>query len=197
MTCHWGIDLSIWWLLCDWLDRFDQPMWDFVCNNGHAFMYGYVTRACSNHYVLGHACLSSYEYLRLPKPSDDSSVLFTVGCSWHPLTDLFVSDLPKPGFKTIMIGMLAALILLPGFAFSSLLQLSNTSPMRVLRKNVNPSPPSEIIVNLLIWIETSKIIVHTNILSSNRQRPIQNQSFLESVVSPRLLTDPFRSVSRS
>ena len=52
------------------------------------------------------------------------------------LTDLFVSDLPKPGFKTLMIGMLAALILLPGFAFSSLLQLSNTSPMRVLRKNV-------------------------------------------------------------
>ena len=76
------------------------------------------------------------------------------------LTDLFVSDLPKPGFKTLMIGMLAALILLPGFAFSSLLQLSNTSPMRVLRKNVNPSPPSEIIVGTIALISLSVLLYY-------------------------------------
>ena len=76
------------------------------------------------------------------------------------LTDLFVSDLPKPGFKTLMIGMLAALILLPGFAFSSLLQLSNTSPMRVLRKNVNPSPPSEIIVGIIALISLSVLLYY-------------------------------------
>ena len=50
------------------------------------------------------------------------------------IADLFMSELPNPTFQTLFIGLLAAFILLPGFAFSSLLQLSNTSAIKVLRK---------------------------------------------------------------
>ena len=62
------------------------------------------------------------------------------------LSGLFAGVLPEPGYQALLIGFLAAFILLPGFAFSPLLQLSNTSPLRVLRRNTMPSAPSEIIV---------------------------------------------------
>ena len=62
------------------------------------------------------------------------------------IADLFMSELPSPTFQTLFIGLLAAFILLPGFAFSSLLQLSNTSAIKVLRKNAIPAPPSELFV---------------------------------------------------
>ena len=39
------------------------------------------------------------------------------------MADLFMSELPSPTFQTLFIGLLAAFILLPGFAFSSLLRL--------------------------------------------------------------------------
>ena len=62
------------------------------------------------------------------------------------IADLFMSKLPSPTFQTLFIGLLAAFILLPGFAFSSLLQLSNTSAIKVLRKNAIPAPPSELFI---------------------------------------------------
>ena len=62
------------------------------------------------------------------------------------IADLFMSELPSPTFQTLFIGLLAAFILLPGFAFSSLLQLSNTSAIKVLRKNAIPAPPSELFI---------------------------------------------------
>ena len=62
------------------------------------------------------------------------------------IADLFMSELPNPTFQTLFIGLLAAFILLPGFAFSSLLQLSNTSAIKVLRKNAIPAPPSELFI---------------------------------------------------
>ena len=49
------------------------------------------------------------------------------------IADLFMSELPSPTLQTLFIGLLATFILLPGFAFS-LLQLSNTSAIKVLRK---------------------------------------------------------------
>ena len=62
------------------------------------------------------------------------------------IADLFMSEFPNPTFQTLFIGLLAAFILLPGFAFSSLLQLSNTSAIKVLRKNAIPAPPSELFI---------------------------------------------------
>ena len=62
------------------------------------------------------------------------------------IADLFMSEFPNPTFQTLLIGLLAAFILLPGFAFSSLLQLSNTSAIKVLRKNAIPAPPSELFI---------------------------------------------------
>ena len=62
------------------------------------------------------------------------------------VADLFMSELPSPTFQTLFIGLLAAFILLPGFAFSSLLQLSNTPAMKVLRNNAIPAPPSELFI---------------------------------------------------
>ena len=58
------------------------------------------------------------------------------------LADLFASDLPDPGFGPVWLGMGAALILLVGFSLPSLIQLRNTPPLRVLRHDAMPPPPS-------------------------------------------------------
>ena len=62
------------------------------------------------------------------------------------LASLFAGDLPEPSLRPLKIGFLAAFILLPGFALPSLMQLSATSPLRVLRKDSLPIPPSQFIV---------------------------------------------------
>lgn len=58
------------------------------------------------------------------------------------LSDLFASDLPDPGFGPVWLGMGAALILLVGFSLPSLIQLRNTPPLRVLRRDAVPPAPS-------------------------------------------------------
>jgi putative ABC transport system permease protein len=62
------------------------------------------------------------------------------------LADLFASDLPAPGFGPVVLGSAAALILLVGFALPSLIQLRNTPPLRVLRHDAMPPPPSRLFV---------------------------------------------------
>ena len=62
------------------------------------------------------------------------------------LADLFASDLPDPGPAPIWLGTGAALILLIGFALPSILQLRNTPPLRVLRRDAIPPPPSRLLV---------------------------------------------------
>lgn len=62
------------------------------------------------------------------------------------LAGLFTGDLPDPSLKPLKIGFLAAFILLFGFAFPSLLQLCETSPLRVLRRDSMPLPPSQLII---------------------------------------------------
>ena len=62
------------------------------------------------------------------------------------LAELFSGELPKPSLKPLKIGFLAAFILLPGFAFPSLLQLCETSPLRVLRRDSMPPPPSQLLI---------------------------------------------------
>lgn len=62
------------------------------------------------------------------------------------LADLFASDLPEPGFGPVVLGSGAALILLVGFVLPSLIQLRNTPPLRVLRHDAMPPPPSRLFV---------------------------------------------------
>lgn len=62
------------------------------------------------------------------------------------LADLFASALPDPGLAPVMLGAGSALILLVGFALPSLLQLRNTPPLRVLRHDAMPPPPSRLLV---------------------------------------------------
>ena len=62
------------------------------------------------------------------------------------LADLFASDLPDPGLAPVWLGTGAALILLVGFALPSVIQLRNTPPLRVLRHDAMPPPPSRLFV---------------------------------------------------
>jgi putative ABC transport system permease protein len=62
------------------------------------------------------------------------------------LADLFASELPEPGLAPVVLGAGSALILLVGFALPSLLQLRDTPPLRVLRHDAMPPPPSRLVV---------------------------------------------------
>ena len=62
------------------------------------------------------------------------------------LAGLFQSDLPEPGLAPVGLGSTAALILLVGFAMPALVQLRNTPPLRVLRRDAMPPPPSRLVV---------------------------------------------------
>jgi putative ABC transport system permease protein len=62
------------------------------------------------------------------------------------LADLFASDLPDAGLTPVALGTGSALILLIGFAMPSLIQLRNTPPLRVLRHDAIPPPPSRLFV---------------------------------------------------
>jgi len=62
------------------------------------------------------------------------------------LADLFQSDLPAPGLAPIALGSAVAMVLLVGFALPALVQLRNTPPLRVLRHDAMPPPPSRLFV---------------------------------------------------
>ncbi len=62
------------------------------------------------------------------------------------LADLIANDLPPPGFGPVRLAAGSALVLLAGFAMPSLLQLRNTPPLRVLRHDEMPPPPSRLLV---------------------------------------------------
>lgn len=62
------------------------------------------------------------------------------------LADLFASDLPGASLAPLGLGAGSALILLIGFALPSLIQLRNTPPLRVLRHDAMPPPPSRLFV---------------------------------------------------
>lgn len=62
------------------------------------------------------------------------------------LADLFQSDLPDPGLAPVALGSAVALILVIGFALPALVQLRNTPPLRVLRHDAIPPPPSRLFV---------------------------------------------------
>ena len=62
------------------------------------------------------------------------------------LADIIQADLPAVGFSPVLLASGSALILLVGFAMPSLIQLRNTPPLRVLRHDEMPPPPSRLIV---------------------------------------------------
>lgn len=62
------------------------------------------------------------------------------------LADLIQGDLPPVGMTPVFLACGSALILLIGFALPSLIQLRNTPPLRVLRHDEMPPPPSRLLV---------------------------------------------------
>jgi putative ABC transport system permease protein len=62
------------------------------------------------------------------------------------LADLIQGDLPPVGWSPVVLACGSALILLFGFALPSLIQLRNTPPLRVLRHDEMPPPPSRLFV---------------------------------------------------
>ncbi|MCH7981866.1 MAG: ABC transporter permease, partial [Proteobacteria bacterium] len=65
--------------------------------------------------------------------------------SWI-LADIIQGDLPDPGLGPVLLGSGSAMVLLLGFALPSLIQLRNTPPLRVLRHDAMPPPPSRLLV---------------------------------------------------
>ena len=62
------------------------------------------------------------------------------------LKGMIQGDLPDVGWAPVGLASGAALILLVGFALPSLIQLRNTPPLRVLRHDAMPPPPSRLLV---------------------------------------------------
>ncbi len=62
------------------------------------------------------------------------------------LADVIQGDLPPVGFGPVVLAGGSALILLIGFALPSLFQLRDTPPLRVLRHDEMPPPPSRLFV---------------------------------------------------
>jgi putative ABC transport system permease protein len=62
------------------------------------------------------------------------------------LQGMIQGDLPTVGLAPVGLASGAALILLVGFAMPSLIQLRNTPPLRVLRHDAMPPPPSRLLV---------------------------------------------------
>lgn len=62
------------------------------------------------------------------------------------LAGVIQGDLPPVGFTPVFLASGSALILLMGFALPSLIQLRDTPPLRVLRHDEMPPPPSRLLV---------------------------------------------------
>ena len=62
------------------------------------------------------------------------------------LAGVIQGDLPPVGFTPVVLACGSALILLMGFALPSLIQLRDTPPLRVLRHDEMPPPPSRLFV---------------------------------------------------
>ena len=60
----------------------------------------------------------------------------------------FGETLPAPGWRPVLLGLLYALVLLPGFSLPVLLRIRSVSPLRVLRRELDPPDASAV----LVWI---------------------------------------------
>ena len=77
------------------------------------------------------------------------------------LGDLFASDLPDASLAPVGLASGSALILLVGFALPSLIQLRNTPPLRVLRHDAMPPPPSRLFVAGTSLIAVAALLYYT------------------------------------
>ncbi|MEO6081315.1 MAG: FtsX-like permease family protein [Steroidobacteraceae bacterium] len=77
------------------------------------------------------------------------------------LRDMIATELPAPGWRPVLMGLVAALLLLLGFALPSMLQLARVPAIRVLRRDIGPPPlgimlaygPAVLAIGLLIvWV---------------------------------------------
>jgi len=62
-----------------------------------------------------------------------------LGLAWL-MRDMIGQALPSPGLSPALLGVMTALSIVAGFALPDLLQMSKTSPLRVLRQNLDPPP---------------------------------------------------------
>ena len=77
------------------------------------------------------------------------------------LADLIANDLPPPGLAPVRLATGSALILLAGFALPSLIQLRDTPPLRVLRHDEMPPPPSRLFVAGTSLLAVSALLYNT------------------------------------
>lgn len=77
------------------------------------------------------------------------------------LGNLFASDLPAASFAPVGLASGSALMLLIGFALPSLIQLRNTPPLRVLRHDAMPPPPSRMFVAGTSLIAVALLLYYT------------------------------------
>lgn len=59
----------------------------------------------------------------------------------------FGESLPQPGFRPVLIGLFYGAVLLPGFSLPVLLRIRKVSPLRVLRRDIDPPDAS----SLFVW----------------------------------------------
>lgn len=59
----------------------------------------------------------------------------------------FGENLPQPGFRPVLIGLFYGAVLLPGFSLPVLLRIRKVSPLRVLRRDIDPPDAS----SLFVW----------------------------------------------
>ena len=75
------------------------------------------------------------------------------------MRDMVGSTMPAPGWRPVLMGLVAALLLLVGFALPSMLQLSRVPAIRVLRRDIGPPPlgvllaygPAVLAITLLVY----------------------------------------------
>lgn len=62
------------------------------------------------------------------------------------LNDLITTKLPPSGIYPVITGFVSGFITLTGFSLPAILRLKSVSPLRVLRKDINPLPVSSLLV---------------------------------------------------
>ncbi|MBA55983.1 MAG: ABC transporter permease [Pseudomonadales bacterium] len=91
------------------------------------------------------------------------------------LSGLLPKDIPLPSAKPFFSGMVLAVIILIGFSLPALIQLQRTSPLRVLRRDLTPSPLSKsllyaivlvLIGGLMFWYTRDPVLIAAIILGS-------------------------------
>jgi len=97
---------------------------------------------------------------------------FAQGVLFHLLRGLLPQQVASPGLLAVFFGFIIGMVVLLGFALPPLLRLKQVSPLRVLRRELEPLPSSAWliyglsigIIGLLIWKYTDDIKMTVTIL---------------------------------